>query len=388
MKDNRIKKDTISAIDIMIAQADKGPSGFWTDDYEGCGNPDIFPEFDEGLKHGRYVHKEHFLCPWNTAVMYGDGHGNISTGCYHSCSIQDAKYLSAEMIATILKRFKKGVNSGQYDQLEHIAPLLTVAELGYIKKQKKKEAAEREKFEKSEAAKRRQKAAKLLQKYAGRDDVCELLCAYYGTEQTVDSGIGALIFFSPNSMKDVAGAEKLTYDDYIDAQIQAAGKFRIDFLNCYMNIPLEFKGEIEKIDSIHKRICFKRIFVTGMYSDGICFDGKEDHVWMSSDGFGACAVGDCFEFGAEVYRYLKTGNGKMIDYSLRNPDGVKRIDKYQLPTDKELALQQIEMIICESCFLSDKCSHLSCMRNPKEIKALKRELLNSLGSFDSKGERK
>lgn len=85
MKNNRIKKDTISAIDIMIAQADKGPSGFWTDDYEGCGNPNIFPEFDEGLKHDGYVYKEHFLCPWNTAVMYGEGQGNISTGCYHSC---------------------------------------------------------------------------------------------------------------------------------------------------------------------------------------------------------------------------------------------------------------------------------------------------------------
>lgn len=388
MKDNRTKKETIKAIDTMIAYADKGPSGFWTDDYEGCGNPDIFPEFDEGLKHGRYVHKEHFLCPWNTAVMYGDGHGNISTGCYHSCSIQDAKYLSPEMITTILKRFKKRISSGKYDQVDHIEPLLFEAEQGYIKKQKVKEFAEREKLINREAAERKKKAARLLQKYAARNEICNLLCMYYGTEQIVDSGIGVLIFFSPDSKADVVGAERLTYDDYIDAQIQSAGKYRLDFLNCYMNYPLEFKGEVEKVDYTHKRICFKRIFVTGMYSDGVCFDGKEDHVWMSSDGFGECSVGDCFEFGAEVYRYLKTGNGKMIDYSLRNPGSVKRINKYQLPTDKELALQQVQMIICESCFLSDKCSHMNCMRNPKEITVLKKELLKSLEFFGSKGEQK
>lgn len=87
MKNNEIKKETVDMIDRMIEHADKGPSGFWTEDYEGCGNPDIFPEFNDGLKHGQLVQKKHFYCPWNTAIMYGDGHGNIVTGCYHSCSI-------------------------------------------------------------------------------------------------------------------------------------------------------------------------------------------------------------------------------------------------------------------------------------------------------------
>ena len=31
---------------MMIQHSDKGPSGFWVDDYEGCGNPKIFPEFE------------------------------------------------------------------------------------------------------------------------------------------------------------------------------------------------------------------------------------------------------------------------------------------------------------------------------------------------------
>lgn len=54
MKSSKTKKNTIKLIDVMIWNADKGPSGFWTDDYEGCGNPKIFPEFEEGLK-GDYV---------------------------------------------------------------------------------------------------------------------------------------------------------------------------------------------------------------------------------------------------------------------------------------------------------------------------------------------
>lgn len=35
-------------------------------------------------------------------------------------------------------------------------------------------------------------------------------------------------------------------------------------------------GEVEKINK--DNICIKRIYVCGMYMDGECFDGKEDHV--------------------------------------------------------------------------------------------------------------
>lgn len=48
MNSRKAKKKTINLIDVMIRHADKGPSGFWADDYEGCGNPKIFPEFEEG----------------------------------------------------------------------------------------------------------------------------------------------------------------------------------------------------------------------------------------------------------------------------------------------------------------------------------------------------
>lgn len=42
MKSKQTKKKTTGLIDVMIQHADKGASGFWTDDYEGCGNPKYF----------------------------------------------------------------------------------------------------------------------------------------------------------------------------------------------------------------------------------------------------------------------------------------------------------------------------------------------------------
>ena len=47
------------------------------------------------------------------------------------------------------------------------------------------------------------------------------------------------------------------------------------------------------------------VFISGMYTDGTMFDGKEDHVWMDKSGFEEYAIGDGVSFGAEVYRYVK-----------------------------------------------------------------------------------
>ena len=55
MNNKQMKKATVDAINVMISRADKGPSGFWVEDHEGCGNPAVFPEFEEGLKRGRLV---------------------------------------------------------------------------------------------------------------------------------------------------------------------------------------------------------------------------------------------------------------------------------------------------------------------------------------------
>lgn len=63
MNNKQMKKATVDAINVMIRHADKGPSGFWVEDHEGCGNPAVFPEFEEGLKRGRLVQKKTLFLP-------------------------------------------------------------------------------------------------------------------------------------------------------------------------------------------------------------------------------------------------------------------------------------------------------------------------------------
>lgn len=374
MKEKQLKNKTVGLIDVMIRHANKGPSGFWTDDYEGCGNPKIFPEFEEGLKHGKYVHKDHYFCPWNTAILYGGRHGNITTGCYHSCSIRDAKYLSTEMLIAVLTRFKKQLQAGNYDNTEHIKPLLTEGECFYIKKQKVIERKKQERQWQKDKDIKTKKASALIQKYQDTEDIKALLAAHYGDDIMVLSQFGC-IDFSPTGKNGIIGGKKLTYDDYLEIQIKSSGKKRSWFEMCYYNIPNEFIGCIER--KINDKICFQRIYVSGMYSDGCdFFEGKEDHVWMDIQGFENFEVGDSVSFFAEVYRYIKTGNRKLLDYSLRKPKGIKQISSYRLPSDEDIIKQSINQIICETCYLSEQCSKMNCLRNPKEIQTLREQMLS------------
>ncbi len=163
---------------------------------------------------------------------------------------------------------------------------------------------------------------------------------------------GGVIFFNPDSLKEVVGAGAMTYDEYLDVQFQSMGKMRSYFEMCYFNYALEFKGQIERVTK--SNICFERVFVSGMYGDGEMFDGKEDHVWVDKSWFESYHIGDCVKFYADIYRYVKKGNGKLIDYSLRNPKGIKKIASYELPSDGDLIIQGINQIICESCFWSEQ----------------------------------
>ena len=186
---------------------------------------------------------------------------------------------------------------------------------------------------------------------------------------------GGIIDFDPDRQKDLVGGDKITYDEYLDLQMMACerkGSVRWYFALCYYYIPLEFKGEIERITE--KKVCFKRIYVLGMYQDGMCFEGKEDHVWIDKQGLEQYQVGDCLSFFAEPYRYIKTGNGKQIDFGLRNPQGVKEIDKYELPSDEELMRQSIDAIICETCYFNEHCFGGMCLRDKKKIQNLKRDM--------------
>ena len=208
MNNKQTKKATVDAINVMIRHADKGPSGFWVEDHEGCGNPAVFPEFEEGLKRGRLVQKEHYFCPWNTAIMYGDGHGNINTGCYHSCSISKARYLTTEELKEVLVRFKTRMENGDYDCVDHLSPLLTKAESSHIEDRILAEQHECERCERQKRQDRLKKAAALIAKYP---DKKSLLAINYGEDTCVDEEDG-LVFFNPDSRKDVVGAEKMSKD--------------------------------------------------------------------------------------------------------------------------------------------------------------------------------
>jgi hypothetical protein len=214
----------------------------------------------------------------------------------------------------------------------------------------------------------------LLEKFKDDKAAQEFILNCYEQDVVANSYEFGTINFSPKSKDEVVGADKMSYDDYIEVQIKTAKQCRYDFQNCFYNTPMEFKGCIEKKNS--KRVCFERIFVTGMFSSGFdMFDGKEDHVWMDIKGFENLKEGDCVSFFAEVYRYIKTGNGKAIDFGLRNPEGIKVIDPYALPTDEELKMQSINMIICESCYLNEMCDRMNCIRNKKELARLRESMM-------------
>lgn len=186
----------------------------------------------------------------------------------------------------------------------------------------------------------------------------KLFPEYYGQKVILSTDSGT-VDFNPDGFHNIVCKNKITYDEYLEIQIRPCRKARTYFARCFYNITLGFKGCIEKRNK--NNICFNRIFVSGMYPDGECFDGKEDHVWMDNAGFEQYKIGDCVSFCAEVYRYIKTSKGKQIDFALKNPQNIKKIKPYELPSDNELFAQELSIIICDTCYLSEHCNRLFCL---------------------------
>lgn len=74
---------------------------------------------------------------------------------------------------------------------------------------------------------------------------------------------------------------------------------------------------------------------------------------------------------------------KQIDYSLRNPKGIKKIESYELPSDDDLIKQGIDQIICETCFLYEQCNKVFCMRDNNERIILQEQMLEAANTIIS-----
>lgn len=207
----------------------------------------------------------------------------------------------------------------------------------------------------------------------------DLKKAYYGKDICVNYE-GGIIDFSPDSIHKVAHGEFRSYDEYLDVQMRSCSKSRNYFEMCFYcgDACTDFKGKIDRFDPVKGKVIFKRIMVDGIYSDGTGFYGKEDHVWMDQDGFAGFQPGDCLWFSAEIYRYMRRGNGKLIDYGLRAPAMVRKIDAYMVPTDEELIDQQINQLVCETCRYDSHCSMGNCVADERE----RRERFETLKNFE------
>lgn len=184
-----------------------------------------------------------------------------------------------------------------------------------------------------------------------------------------------LIDFDPDELATLVNGETLSYDEYLEIMKLSANHVRTDFEKCYYDAwACHFKGRIEKINRKKLTICFERIYVDGLYSNVEGFVGKEDHVWIELQGFEEYEVGDCLSFAAEVYRYVKCGNGKCIDFGLRKPESISKIDSYELPSNEELTLQAIDQIICEVCLVKEHCNGF-CIANQEWREGMRQQLL-------------
>lgn len=58
---------------------------------------------------------------------------------------------------------------------------------------------------------------------------------------------GGVIFFEPDSLKEVGGAETMIYDEYLDVQFQSMGKMRAYFEMCYFHCKMKVRGQFERM---------------------------------------------------------------------------------------------------------------------------------------------
>ena len=193
----------------------------------------------------------------------------------------------------------------------------------------------------------------------------ELVEEYGHSNYIVQTEFGG-IDMSEDAMKDVYGGENLTYDEYLQALFNSRSIRRTCFEYCYYsNAWCDFKGQISRFDRKKGKVIFNRIYISAGLMDGDGWEGKEDHVWMDIEPFKDYSEGDCLRFGGDIYRYLKTRHGKQISFGIRDPYNITKVEPYELPSDDEMLMQEIDQIICETCMFNEHCYMGNCIANEK-----------------------
>lgn len=202
----------------------------------------------------------------------------------------------------------------------------------------------------------------------------EFVEEYGHSDHVIQSEFG-IIDMSENAMKDVHNGENLTYEEYLQALFNSRNSRRCSFEYCYYsNAWCSYKGQISRFNKKKGKVVFNRIYISGGLMDGDFYEGKEDHVWMDIKPFEKYQVGDCLSFGGEIYRYLKTRNGRQISFGIREPDNISKIEEYELPSDDDMIMQAVDQIICEVCMFNEHCYMGNCIAN-KEWRENMRKML-------------
>jgi hypothetical protein len=145
----KTKKKSLKIIDQMIANVHNGISGFFSDDEDGCINPNVFPRYKEDIKHGEFIELPKVICPYQKGALYSDG--SCSTvGCYHKCCLNDISFAPTYIKKNILTRYRKALVNDAYKKVYlgkgakpgELPKLITDGELEEIKKEKARIAEE------------------------------------------------------------------------------------------------------------------------------------------------------------------------------------------------------------------------------------------------------
>lgn len=221
------------------------------------------------------------------------------------------------------------------------------------------------------------KTSKIISRPSDEERWKELVEEYSHCGYHLQTEFG-IIDMSNDAMKDVVGGEDLSYEEYLQAVFNSRNIRRSCFEYCYYsNTWCEFKGQICRFDKKKGKVVFNRIYISGGLMDGDCYEGKEDHVWMDIEPFEKYQEGDCLSFGGEIYRYLKTRNGKQISFGIRKPYDISKVEAYELPSDDDMIMQAVDQMICEVCMFNEHCYMGMCIANEEWREEMRKTLFNA-----------